>query len=196
MQSAISSRLLNPLLRFRTSRGFGVHSPFVFKIISELINCSYEFYSFNFLDICLRSNLKVKRMHDLLFDNIRQNQKFYRLLFRFANYFNVSTVYAPSNLSLMPIVSLITHSKNSHAYMTVLSDSDLSFLSGLGCDLSERISIVDLRSDNMESSLLFDVLYFSRYTSPDNVYSELSSCLPYVRNAVRQTLRSSHSDLF
>lgn len=70
--------------RWRNKRGFGVHSPFAFHLITEIIRDKYPYYKFETIDeavqdYCLRENRHIK------------TKRFY-LLFRILNHLNSSKI--------------------------------------------------------------------------------------------------------
>lgn len=65
-------------IRFRHKRGYGVHSPFVFDLITSVIKEKAVYYDFE----------RIEAM-----GNIREKErKLYRLLFRLAEYFSYRNV--------------------------------------------------------------------------------------------------------
>ena len=61
-------------IRFRHKRGYGVHSPFVFDLITNVIKEKAEYYDF----------ARIEAM-----GNVREKErKLYRLIFRLADYFS------------------------------------------------------------------------------------------------------------
>ncbi len=79
--------MINPLkslrdavIRFRRSRGFGVHSPFAYGFITQVLRCRYRFYCWDNLEPEVRSS-----------GGIRWNDA--RALFRTLNQFRPARVY-------------------------------------------------------------------------------------------------------
>ncbi|MFO3727618.1 hypothetical protein [Butyricimonas muris] len=65
-------------IRFRHKRGYGVHSPFVFDLITNVIKEKAEYYDF----------ARIEAM-----GNVREKErKLYRLIFRLADYFSFREV--------------------------------------------------------------------------------------------------------
>lgn len=77
-----------PFVRFKTKRGYGVHSPFVFHFIVEILNCDYHYYAFSELDILRESLVAEFRIKPLAY---------YHLLYRLSNYLNPSRIISVGN---------------------------------------------------------------------------------------------------
>lgn len=67
------SRLFGAPMRFYRSRGFGIHSPFAFRMIQEVVRCPYPGYSYyaygNIRELCRAAKLSASAGY-----------RFYRLL--------------------------------------------------------------------------------------------------------------------
>ena len=75
-------RTLKAPVRFRTSKGFGVHSPFAYSFITRVLRESLPYYAYSDQK-CRYTDLKNNSLkHPFL------NLKRIRLLFRTVNYFN------------------------------------------------------------------------------------------------------------
>lgn len=66
----ILRRLSNGVSRWRHRSGFGVHSPFAFRVVNEMIRSSYPYYATSKLRLLLRQ------------ENLRGMEGEYRLIFR------------------------------------------------------------------------------------------------------------------
>lgn len=71
------------LLRFRHRRGYGVHSPFAFQLITEVINERWPYYDYADL---LDQEESFKAAHDKHLQAAGETLKLRRLLYRLANY--------------------------------------------------------------------------------------------------------------
>lgn len=71
------------LLRFRHRRGYGVHSPFAFQLITEVINERWPYYDYADL---LEQEESLKAAHDRHLLAAGETLKLRRLLYRLANY--------------------------------------------------------------------------------------------------------------
>lgn len=69
-------------IRWRHARGFGVHSPFAFRIVQEVLTNPYGFYAFHDIDITLE-----KERHP------RPLQRKARMILRLANLIRPENVY-------------------------------------------------------------------------------------------------------
>lgn len=101
----------NYLLKSRFKRGYGLHSPFVFKLVRELIYCQYPFYAFakikayrNKLSVSqavvdvedygagsVVMDTKSRKVSDIVkYSSI--NDKYGQILFRLVEYFKPDTI--------------------------------------------------------------------------------------------------------
>ncbi len=70
------------LRRLRTSHGYGVHSPFAYDLITQVLRQRLPYYAYSELDRTLPRLARRKR-------------RYCRLLFRLANRWQPQTIYAP-----------------------------------------------------------------------------------------------------
>lgn len=77
--SRVGSRLL---YKIRHHRGHGIHSPFVFDLITKVIEEKTPFYVYEDINRYLESFPELQH----------QNNKVHRLLFRFINWFSAKTI--------------------------------------------------------------------------------------------------------
>ncbi|MGL5317634.1 MAG: hypothetical protein ACRC9Q_02920 [Bacteroidales bacterium] len=84
------------LKRFRNKRGFGVHSPFAFHLITEIIREKYPFYKFEEIDqavaeFCAKENkhITAKKFHILfrLINHLHSNR-----VLEIGSYYGLSTL--------------------------------------------------------------------------------------------------------
>lgn len=76
----------NPIiwfLRFRCRKGYGIHSPFAFSFVTDVLYCKEEYYAYGQLDRCLRWWQRGRER------DVRH------LAFRLANYRRPQTLYCP-----------------------------------------------------------------------------------------------------
>ena len=84
-------KLSNPwiwLRRLRQRRGYGVHSPFAFRFLTEVVYEQGAFYDFDVLDRQLRplQRLRIRRL--------------LHMLFRLSNFVQPERIYVPAEASL------------------------------------------------------------------------------------------------
>lgn len=105
-----------PFIRLRTKKGYGIHSPFVFHFITEVLDCKYEYYTFEELD-----DLRESIMPDTDIKSL----KYYHLLYRISNYFNPSRIISigNNNLSLLSSFYLTVPKSDIH---TCILDATLN----------------------------------------------------------------------
>lgn len=70
--------------RWRNKRGFGVHSPFAFHLITEIIREKYPFYNFDIIDEAVKSYCEEENRH------ITTNK--FHILFRLINHLHSNRV--------------------------------------------------------------------------------------------------------
>ena len=93
-------RYCTALTRYRKSKGFGIHSPFAFHFVLNVLREKSAYYAY--ADISERRN-EARRMKRLL--KVRKprmiSEKSARMMFRIANYFNPKMILQHEPLTLM-----------------------------------------------------------------------------------------------
>jgi hypothetical protein len=170
---------LDPLFRLKTKKGFGVHSPFVFNFITKVLNCNSAYYSFQKLDNIRRT---LKRQHYPL--RIK-SRKYYRLLFRIANYVKSSVILEIGNSSALPSIYLTAPNTNALTYVINLSSDLIPAVESAAKILSVKLSglktvdsVVDAEQF-LSGIASVDILYLSGNAdmSVDDFFSMVSSKL-------------------
>lgn len=125
--------LWNAYLRWRHSKGFGVHSPYAYKFVTNVIRLRhYGFYSYHEID----SHLSSKEIHDYRF------LKLIRFTIRLVNFLNTRRIITPSPGSRLAEVTALAVDKE----FIVIKDSDnFMFQNGdlliiSGCDQDTKKS--------------------------------------------------------
>ena len=77
-------------LRYR--KGFGVHSPFAYDLITTVIEERCRYYSYNAIELFLKKTLYPRMDHTKLLHQKKMERKKTRLLFRLVNRFNPQTI--------------------------------------------------------------------------------------------------------
>ena len=80
-------RLFRLLLRKKQSKGHGVHSPFAFEIITNVLNSPFSYYAFKDIPKQFPNSRQLK-----------ENEKLYHISFRIVNHFQATNI-----LELNPI---------------------------------------------------------------------------------------------
>ena len=83
-------RYRTALARHHRSRGFGIHSPFAFHFVTEVLREGLPYYSYDYIRRQRHAAVKATR-HYFLHPRIISN-KSARLLFRVTNFFNPSVI--------------------------------------------------------------------------------------------------------
>ena len=81
-------KVTNPLIwlaRFRHRKGYGVHSPFAFRFITDVVYEHYPYYAYSELDKALPLSMQLRKRRGL------------HLLFRLANHLQPKTIVLPAN---------------------------------------------------------------------------------------------------
>lgn len=82
-------RILIWLLRFRKRRGYGVHSPFAFNLITGVFYEKTPYYDYDYLREVVSKTRKKSKAH---WKRYLENYRIYELLFRLANYAEANTI--------------------------------------------------------------------------------------------------------
>lgn len=122
------------LKRFRTSRGYGVHSPFAFRLITQVLRNHTNYYVFNRKYYCSRHIVRQSR----------HSAAFSRLLFRIAMFFRPKHIVFLSDVSqeLKFVYRDILRSLGSHKEQTTLYILSLSMCGYEEC-CANLISLMD-----------------------------------------------------
>lgn len=145
-------RLKRPLIklaRLRYSRGFGVHSPFAFELITQVINQRTPYYSYEQLKQVEKS-LKQQKDKNWFYEPTRVK----RLLFRLANEVKADTIFDVGTLAAS---SLYLKAARVSADYTAATSLDELF---------------------MESGQTIDFLYLHNYREPNQVEEIFQVCAP------------------
>ena len=103
--------LCKAYLRWRHSKGFGVHSPYAYKFVTNVLRLrDYGFYSYHEID----SHLSSKEIHDYRF------LKLIRFTIRLVNFLNTRRIITPSFCSRLAEVT----AKAADKECIVIRDSD------------------------------------------------------------------------
>jgi len=85
----IYNRILIWLLRFRQRKGYGVHSPFAFNLITGVIYEKSPYYDYQYLRGIIR---KERKNSPTLWNRYLENRRICELLFRLVNYAQPYTI--------------------------------------------------------------------------------------------------------
>lgn len=85
----IYNRILIWLLRFRHRKGYGVHSPFAFNLITGVIYEKSSYYDYQYLRGIIR---KERKNSPTLWSRYLENRRICELLFRLVNYAQPYTI--------------------------------------------------------------------------------------------------------
>ena len=97
-------RYMTAPLRFRTSKGFGVHSPFAFSFITDVMTQNYQYYSY----------VEQERRN-------RQNRdsrpaRYQHLIFRIFNYFEPANFVVLGHPDMLDVEAALDYSSSAVAY--------------------------------------------------------------------------------
>lgn len=161
--------------RIKTKRGFGVHSPFVYYFLTEIVSSKYPFYAYPSIEIlrakCEKENLRTKQSY--------KTDKYYQLLYRISNYINLNSLVSIGDNNSFSVFSLLLPAFNSKA--TVFTDrSEVSVFFTYLKDYISSKRINYLSSDSIRNQPVpkIDLLLIS--SSKDNSFSSLFSYLNYL----------------
>ena len=127
-------------MRFRYRKGYGVHSPFAFNFITQVIYENGAYYNYN----------KLQNLPQLRYETI----KICKFLFRLINYVQPKNVYYKTNKEE---ITPIFHWVNSAIELDVEGDLDLIYLA-----LGDSVELIESELNNIESRINEDsvlVLY-------------------------------------
>lgn len=187
-------------IRYR--KGFGVHSPFVFNLITKVIEERCQYYSFD--DIGLVRKRLLFRQDEVTYPDRRQKGKIRRraigrivereairpkhgaLLFRLANYFKskhilqlgpsmgLSTLYLTSYASDLKCIAL----ENVPEFASI---ARIAFAEAAHNPVDLRVGrYKDLLPDALEDMVRLDLVFFNTLYEQQNNYWLFEACLKHV----------------
>ncbi|MDR2474984.1 MAG: hypothetical protein LBD45_03920 [Bacteroidales bacterium] len=158
--------------RFLTRKGYGVHSPFAFYLLTKILPDEYSYYAFVFLDEYIRSVDIYLHARNICFKIFKP--AYYHFLFRLGVYFRWKTILSLGDsfgLSLL-YTSMGSGSLFSYSYYSqhgllvdLLGDISLS-------RLAQTTSAEDFH-DTLSSIDKVDCLLFSQFSVGQQDYLEL-----------------------
>ena len=83
---------LNSFRKLRYRKGFGVHSPFAYDLITTVIEERCRYYSYNAIELYLKKTLYPRMDRTKMSHQKKMEQKKTRLLFRLVNRFSPQTI--------------------------------------------------------------------------------------------------------
>lgn len=136
--------------RFRTSMGFGVHSPFAFAFIREVLKGTGKYYDFSDIDHILEAHNAFSR----------HNRRLARLLFRTILYLKCATVEMPDETpawlnEVLDVALKNLGSAPKNRTLMVVADvrSDMNFTFELSSTFNRsQVLVVDMKK--VKSSLI------------------------------------------
>lgn len=134
-------RLLNAPLRLRTSRGFGVHSPFAFSFILNVLKQKDSFYSYRNQD---KRTMAARRQWDNLPPRSLQH-----LIFRICNRFRPAIVFEISHSTGLEAMAVLDSSSQC-AIMSYDHRPPSSLFESVTARSTDRITIVSNFSKGTE----------------------------------------------
>lgn len=111
-------------LRYR--HGYGVHSPFVYNLINNVIEEKHPFYAFEDIERIRKEILQTNKCLAKQINKMTQHRRYGELLFRMVNYFRPVTVLQVGGSTGLMSLYLSMASPSTHCY--VLDESGLTEL--------------------------------------------------------------------
>ena len=166
--------------RIKTKNGFGIHSPFVFYLQTEILNSNHSYYAFK--------ELKEKREVFLKFERagcIIYSEEYYQALFRMENFFQHKSFISFGNSSGLSLLSLITPTLKismSYLYNPFMNVDVLKILFRESTKISWYNSFFEF-FNHLSKLDTVDVLLVSDFTNEHITIWELFNlCLPKFHN--------------
>lgn len=140
--------MINIIQRLRHSRGFGVHSPFAFNFILNVIHDRYWYYAFDDID-------KVLIRHKVdLYDN-----SFHHLTYRLMRYFKPSTVLSVGVVQDVNLMYICYDDKERKCTVLDNGITNIGLLNNLNHEIEREFSVInDLENDILYDSVFVDLI--------------------------------------
>ena len=192
-------RILIWLLRFRKRRGYGVHSPFAFNLITGVFYEKAPYYDYDYLRKVVSKTRKKSKTH---WKRYLENYRVYELLFRLANYaeantileigtsIGVSSIYLSCSRKNARLVTLDEKSKTNEMALSLFKNysSKVDFRAGIVSDMLPQ-AIDELETIDF-------LLFHPRSYTLDSIHQMFEMCLEKSNSQsvfVIQDIYSSHA---
>lgn len=136
--------------RIRKSRGFGIHSPFVFRLVTQVIKDDHPFYVFDLLD---------KKLEKYAYRDV----KYAKMVYRIINELRIKNIYC--NSSAFECSKLICEN----------ADSQHKFLKSMHENV-EGYKLVYAGDDDLDNLLEKDTINSLKGTKTIVILSEMYKC--------------------
>ncbi|MGL5788085.1 MAG: hypothetical protein ACRCX4_14910 [Bacteroidales bacterium] len=135
--------------RWRNKRGFGVHSPFAFHLITEIIREKYPFYKFEIIDEAVKSYCEQENRHIT-------TRKFH-ILFRLINHLHSSRVLEIGSYNGLSTLSMALCGNEKSIQVLPLKERDYTRIA----TLKEQYDLSNIQTltNKEEIEGLFDFIY-------------------------------------
>jgi predicted O-methyltransferase YrrM len=162
-KSRLAFKWLQYFIRASHGRGHGIHSPFVYELVREVLNDQRLYYAYDKIEQVKRNLLREKRIIpvvDLGAGSKRigstekkissitasevSNQKFGRLLFRLANYYRAKTIIEMG--SSLGISTSYLASADSSARVITMEGSPA--IAGIAKEISQQLGLKNIELVN------------------------------------------------
>jgi 16S rRNA G527 N7-methylase RsmG len=192
------SVLLYRGIRYR--RGFGVHSPFVFNLISKVIDERNPYYSFEDIELvrlCFKFDETIISYKDIISQKEKKitignaiykktlSPKKGALLFRLANYFKAKNILQIGSGMGIPTLYLTSYSKNINCLVLESEESFSEIAKKVikkGSDKNIEVRVGEYK-DTLQEALSdlkeIDIVYFDYCNDYEINYNLFEQCVKY-----------------
>ncbi len=186
MRNDFFSFICDSISRKRSSLGYGIHSPFVFYLIAELINDKSHYYAFQLLDE-IRKELLVS--YPYLNEKVRsvvKSEKYYHVLLKLAHYMKSENIIEYGNSLAISSLYLSAHKSTCKSTIFNLSNDLMNIAEKITSKIPDK-SFSHFNANNpfdIEKKInainSIDVLYLGENSlnSFDIISNIYSLCLP------------------
>ena len=167
--------------RSKTRKGFGVHSPFVYYFLTEVVQSKHQLYAYPIIKKLRTEFVKNKLGHNYSY----KTNTYYQFLYRVSNYMNLNFISSVGDSNLISVFSLLYPSSASKAMVYSSQMNDLNSAAFLSEYISpERTCFI---SELLDVSIHFPKIDFLLFSSSQGISSDLLlpffiSCLPYIHD--------------
>lgn len=202
---SIFNKYIKHQLTARNFKGFGIHSPYIFHLVTEIIHDYTPFYCFNNIEKERQKLLKNRSSKNYTKPNsnkvdkrnlsslpdikhILKQKKQDQLLFRLVNYFQSEKILELG--ASFGITTSYLASVSSKSTITSIHDScesiDLSHLVFANLNIKNIHTIKGNFNDKLKNILpelkCIDFVFFNRSCTNKSALDSFNMCLPYINN--------------
>jgi predicted O-methyltransferase YrrM len=140
---------MTSLIRYKRSKGYGIHSPFAYSFITDVLRERHPYYAY--ADIELRRRMAINLATDVSHHPRIISYKNVKMLFRLANYFNPNTILQIGTSYGVSTTALLDVTSSSTLYIYTGPSAHTDIYRKVTHRYGERITSIDTLADTLKA---------------------------------------------